>query len=56
MKEIFYKIGEVSEMLKIEQHTLRYLESTLRLKIKRDERVTACTAKRTWIPAPGTST
>jgi DNA-binding transcriptional MerR regulator len=38
MKEIFYKIGEVSEMLKIEQHTLRYLESTLRLKIKRDER------------------
>lgn len=38
MKEIFYKIGEVAEMLDIEQHTLRYLEHTLRLKIKRDER------------------
>ncbi len=38
MREIFYKIGEVSEILKIEQHTLRYLETTLRLKIKRDER------------------
>ncbi len=38
MKEIFYKIGEVAEMLNIEQHTLRYLEHTLRLKIKRDER------------------
>ncbi len=38
MNEIFYKIGEVSEMLAIEQHTLRYLENTLKLKIKRDER------------------
>jgi DNA-binding transcriptional MerR regulator len=38
MKEIFYKIGEVAEILNIEQHTLRYLEHTLRLKIKRDER------------------
>lgn len=38
MKEIYYKIGEVAEMLGIEQHTLRYLEHTLRLKIKRDER------------------
>ncbi len=38
MKERFYKIGEVSEILGIEQHTLRYLENTLRLKIKRDER------------------
>jgi DNA-binding transcriptional MerR regulator len=38
MKEIYYKIGEVAEMLNIEQHTLRYLEHTLRLKIKRDER------------------
>lgn len=38
MKEIFYKIGEVSEMLGIEQHTLRYLENTLKLRIKRDER------------------
>ena len=37
-KEIYYKIGEVAEMLGIEQHTLRYLEHTLRLKIKRDER------------------
>ena len=38
MADIFYKIGEVAEMLGIEQHTLRYLEHTLRLKIKRDER------------------
>ena len=38
MKERFYKIGEVSEMLNIEQHTLRYLENSLKLKIKRDER------------------
>jgi DNA-binding transcriptional MerR regulator len=38
MKDIFYKIGEVAEILGIEQHTLRYLEHTLRLKIKRDER------------------
>jgi DNA-binding transcriptional MerR regulator len=38
MSEINYKIGEVAEMLGIEQHTLRYLEHTLRLKIKRDER------------------
>jgi len=38
MSEIHYKIGEVAEMLGIEQHTLRYLEHTLRLKIKRDER------------------
>lgn len=38
MAEIFYKIGEVAEMLGIEQHTLRYLEHALRLKIKRDER------------------
>lgn len=38
MKERFYKIGEVSEMLDIEQHTLRYLENSLKIKIKRDER------------------
>ena len=38
MKERFYKIGEVSEMLNIEQHTLRYLENSLKIKIKRDER------------------
>ncbi len=38
MKEIYYKIGEVSEMLQIEPYTLRYLESSLKLKIKRDER------------------
>lgn len=37
-QEIYYKIGEVSEMLGIEPYTLRYLESTLKLKIKRDER------------------
>jgi DNA-binding transcriptional MerR regulator len=38
MKDINYKIGEVAEMLGIEQHTLRYLEHTLKLKITRDER------------------
>lgn len=38
MSEVFYKIGDVAEMLGIEQHTLRYLEHALRLKIKRDER------------------
>ncbi len=36
--ERFYKIGEVAEMLGIEQHTLRYLETTLKIRIKRDER------------------
>jgi DNA-binding transcriptional MerR regulator len=38
MPDINYKIGEVSEMLGIEQHTLRYLEHSLKLKITRDER------------------
>ncbi|MEA1962499.1 MAG: MerR family transcriptional regulator [Bacillota bacterium] len=38
MKEIYYKIGEAAEMLGVEQYTLRYLETTLKLKIKRDER------------------
>ena len=38
MSERFYEIGEVSEMLGIEQHTLRYLENSLKLRIKRDER------------------
>jgi DNA-binding transcriptional MerR regulator len=38
MSEIFYKISEAAEILSIEQHTLRYLESTLKLKIKRNER------------------
>ncbi len=38
MNERFYKIGEISEILEIEQHTLRYLENSLKLKIKRDER------------------
>ncbi|MDR1617162.1 MAG: MerR family transcriptional regulator [Syntrophomonadaceae bacterium] len=38
MSERFYKISEVAEILSIEQHTLRYLENTLKLKIKRDER------------------
>ncbi|MDD4171820.1 MAG: MerR family transcriptional regulator [Syntrophomonas sp.] len=38
MNNIYYKIGEVAEMLGIEQYTLRYLEHALRLKIKRDER------------------
>ena len=38
MEERFYKIGEVAEMLGIEQHTLRYLENSLKLKINRNER------------------
>ncbi|QGT99940.1 Transcriptional regulator, MerR family [Candidatus Syntrophocurvum alkaliphilum] len=38
MREIRYKISEVSDLLGIEQHTLRYLENSLKLKIKRDER------------------
>jgi DNA-binding transcriptional MerR regulator len=38
MNKIFYKIGEVAELLGIEQYTLRYLEHSLRLKIQRDER------------------
>lgn len=38
MKDRFYKIGEVSELLDIEQHTLRYLENSLKIKIRRDER------------------
>jgi len=38
LEERFYKIGEVAETLEIEQHTLRYLENSLKLKIKRNER------------------
>lgn len=38
MQEIYLKIGEVAEILSLEPYTLRYLESTLKLKIKRDER------------------
>ena len=38
MEERFYKIGEVAEILEIEQHTLRYLENSLKLKINRNER------------------
>mgnify|MGYP002084380895 FL=1 len=38
MEERFYKIGEVSELLNIEQHTLRYLENSLKLRINRNER------------------
>jgi len=38
LNERFYKIGEVAEILEIEQHTLRYLENSLKLKIKRNER------------------
>lgn len=38
MAERFYKISEVADLLGIEQHTLRYLENTLKLKIKRNER------------------
>jgi len=38
MQERYYKISEVSEILGIEQHTLRYLENTLKLRIKRSER------------------
>ncbi len=38
MEERFYKISEVAEMLGTEQHTLRYLENALKLKIKRNDR------------------
>jgi DNA-binding transcriptional MerR regulator len=38
VQEVFYKIGQVAEILGVEQHTLRYLEHTLRLKIRRDDR------------------
>lgn len=38
VKERIYKIGEVAELLGIEQHTLRYLENSLKLRIKRNER------------------
>lgn len=38
MQERYYKIGEVAELLGVEQYTLRYLENTLGLKIKRNER------------------
>jgi DNA-binding transcriptional MerR regulator len=38
LEERFYKIGEVAEILEIEQYTLRYLENSLKLKIKRNER------------------
>lgn len=38
MQEIYLKIGEAAEILGLEPYTLRYLESTLKLKIKRDER------------------
>lgn len=38
MEERFYKISEVAEILEIEQHTLRYLENSLKLKIRRNER------------------
>lgn len=38
MEDIYLKIGEVAEILGLEPYTLRYLESTLKLKIKRDER------------------
>lgn len=38
MQEIYYKISEAAEILSIEQHTLRYLENTLGLRIKRNDR------------------
>lgn len=38
MAERFYKISEMADLLDIEQHTLRYLENTLKLKIQRNER------------------
>lgn len=38
LAERFFKISEVAEILGIEQHTLRYLENALKLKIKRNER------------------
>ena len=50
MEERFYKIGEVAEMLEIEQHTLRYLENSLKLKIKRSDRVIVFILILTLIP------
>lgn len=38
MADQFYKISEVADLLGIEQHTLRYLENALKLKIQRNER------------------
>jgi DNA-binding transcriptional MerR regulator len=38
VQEIYYKISEISEILGVEQYTLRYLENSLGLKIKRNER------------------
>jgi DNA-binding transcriptional MerR regulator len=38
VNERFYKISEVAEILNIEQHTLRYLENSLKLRIKRNDR------------------
>jgi len=38
VEERIYKIGEVAELLGIEQHTLRYLENSLKLRIKRNDR------------------
>ncbi|HNX27924.1 MAG TPA: MerR family transcriptional regulator [Syntrophomonadaceae bacterium] len=38
MKEIYYKISEAAEILSIEQHTLRYLENSLGLRINRNDR------------------
>ena len=38
MQERFFKIGEVAEILGLEQYTLRYLENTLKLRIKRNDR------------------
>lgn len=37
MMEKSYTIGEVCELLKCEQHTLRYIEKTLDIKVERDE-------------------
>lgn len=38
MQERYFKIGEVAEILGLEQYTLRYLENTLKLIIKRNDR------------------
>ena len=38
VEERFYKISEAAEILNLEQHTLRYLENSLKLRIKRNDR------------------
>ena len=36
-KEGTYSIGKVANMLKVEQHTIRYIEGIIKLEVKRDQ-------------------